>query len=85
MRRLLWLLIVLVSAGMAGYWSMEAYTEWQEFPILTSVKTTGLPVTQIDYPAITICSQGSSSQVFRYFSKIIETKEFKKLICTYEY
>ena len=64
---------------MASYWSLGAYAEWQKFPILTSVKTTGLPVTQIEYPAITICSQGSISQVFRnvrehQFSEFVRAK-----------
>ena len=39
--RLLWLLAVFVFAAMAIYWSYQAYHEWQDEPVITTVKTTG--------------------------------------------
>ena len=43
--------------------SQQAYVDWQENPILTSLKTTGMPISNIDFPAITICGQGSIKEV----------------------
>ena len=43
--------------------SWEAYCDWKDNPILTSVKTTGLPLSDIKYPAIILCSQGVNPEV----------------------
>ena len=54
----LWLLVVCFGAGVAVYMSLDAWNTWKEAPVLTSVSSTGLPLRKIDFPAITICSQG---------------------------
>ena len=41
----------------------KAYAEWQEHPVLTTVSTTGKPIKDIEFPAITICSQGTIKEV----------------------
>ena len=38
--------------------STQAYDDWQQDPVLNHLKTTGLPISEIDFPAITICGQG---------------------------
>ena len=40
-------------------WSYEAYIDWSKNPILTTIATTGLPISTIEFPAITICGQVS--------------------------
>ena len=42
---------------------LQAYNEWQENPVLTTVSTTGKPIKDIEFPAITICSQGAIKEV----------------------
>ena len=42
---------------------MSVYEDWKENPVLTSVKTTGLPIKNIQYPTIIICGQGSNVNV----------------------
>ena len=42
---------------------LQAYETWQDNPVLTSLHTTGLPISEIDFPAITICGQGSIYEV----------------------
>ena len=42
----------------------QAYSEWQEHPVLTTVSTTGKPIKDIEFPAITICSQGAIKEVW---------------------
>ena len=56
--RLLWFLICCFGLFLAVYWSYDAWITWKEHPVLTSVSSTGLPLQKIDFPAITICSQG---------------------------
>ena len=65
---LLWLLVVSFGAGIAIYMSVLAWNTWKEAPVLTSVSSTGLPLQKIDFPAITICSQGLI-QVYIFSSK----------------
>ena len=55
---ILWSLVVCFGAGVAVYMSLDAWNTWKEAPVLTSVHSTGLPLQNVDFPAITICSQG---------------------------
>ena len=63
--RLLWLTIVLSAASFGVLKSYTAFKEWQDNPILTSINTTGKPISEIHFPAITICSQGSINDVLK--------------------
>ena len=45
----------------------QAYISWQENPTLNSLLTTGLPIADIDFPAITICGEGSIQEVTNGF------------------
>ena len=56
--RILWILAVCLGTGFAIILSLEAWIDWKDSPVLTSVSSTGLPIQNIDFPAITICSQG---------------------------
>ena len=42
---------------------LQAYITWQDNQVLTTLHTTGLPISEIDFPAITICGQGSIYEV----------------------
>ena len=53
----------------------QAYIDWQAHPTLNSLETTGLPISDIDFPAITICGQGSIYEV---------TQQVKIIIAVYE-
>ncbi len=45
----------------------QAYEDWQETPVLTSVRTTGMPISEIEFPAVTICAQGNIQEVYKNF------------------
>ena len=45
------------------YSTYISYKDWKDNPIITTVNTTAYPIEDIDYPAITICSQGASKDV----------------------
>ena len=40
----------------------QAYIEWDENPVLTSLHTTAKPISELDFPSITICGQGSIAE-----------------------
>ena len=56
--RILWIVAVCLGTGFAIILSLEAWIEWKDSPVLTSVSSTGLQIHTINFPAITICSQG---------------------------
>lgn len=37
--------------------------DWQADPIITAINTTSYPIANIEFPAITICSQGLAKDV----------------------
>ena len=41
----------------------QAYEDWQSHPTINHLQTTGLPLSDIDFPSITICGQGSIYEV----------------------
>ena len=43
--------------------SSKVYQDWQDDPVLTTIKTTTKPIRDIDFPSITICGQGTIDQV----------------------
>ncbi len=67
---LFWLLICLVLFSLAVYLIVKQYVAWKDDPVLTTVSTTGHPVSNITFPAITICSLGLVEdvmhQAFKY-------------------
>ena len=77
---ILWLLVVCFGAGVAVYMSLDAWNTWKDAPVLTSVSSTGLPLRKIDFPAITICSQGLIQVMFFFFTVINISKILVNLI-----
>ena len=44
--------------GLAIYLSVESYNQWQARPVITTLKNTAKPVTEISFPTVTICGSG---------------------------
>ena len=77
--RVLWLIVVIAALTFAIWMSITAYHNWKDNPVLTSVKNTGLPIEKIDFPAITICSQGAANEIvdaalFQQFNDYLVSK-----------
>ena len=45
------------------YSTCKTYIEWQANPTITTINTTAYPIENIEFPAITICSQGAAKNV----------------------
>ena len=43
--------------------TVRTYREWKDNPTITTIQTTAYPIKNIEFPAITICSQGTSKDV----------------------
>ena len=61
--RIFWSLVIFAVIFLGAYWSVEAYSNWKANPVLTTVKTSALPIKNIEFPAVTICSQGSNMDI----------------------
>ena len=55
---LLWAFVCILSMSLAIYLSVESYNQWQERPVITTLKNTAKPVTEIPFPTVTICGSG---------------------------
>jgi len=53
-----WILVVLGLSSLGMFWSIKAYNDWQDNLVLTTVNTTAYPITNIEFPAVTICGPG---------------------------
>jgi hypothetical protein len=45
--RIFWMLVIILMLSLGIYWIMEAYTSWQDKPVLTSITTTAYSVKQV--------------------------------------
>ena len=57
--RILWICLLGVGMALVIYNSLKIYASWKDNPVLTTVSKTGLPISEIEYPTITICAEGS--------------------------
>ena len=39
------------------------YIQWKDNPTMTTINTTAYPIENVEFPAITICSQGSAKDI----------------------
>ena len=80
LERGLWIVVVCIFTGLAISWSVSAYRHWQDYPILTSVATTGYPIEKVPFPSITICAQGAANDIvdaalFKQFERYLTKKK----------
>ena len=87
--RLLWLVVVILAILLATYQVVKLYKEWQDDPVITTLDTVALPIEEIDFPAVTICPQGSRQEIvdlvlFRQLTEYIERSTDNVTILTEE-
>ena len=76
------LLVTLALAGLSLFMIIEAYNNWKDNPVLTTIRTTSLPIKDIEFPSITICGIGTikSHPEIAYFNQAFEFLKSKGLI-----
>ena len=76
---IVWIILVLVLTFFGIYTSVQTYTDWKDEPVTTSVSSTGLPIAEIPFPSVVICSQGSEIESLQAaFYKILMENLNKK-------
>jgi len=55
----IWLLIILILTVCCGFTSFKSYNEWNSQPVITTVSSTGYPISKVQFP--------SGVNVFRLF------------------
>ena len=64
--RLLWLVVCGLFFSLAIYWTADAWKQWKEFPVITSVLTTGRHTLELAFSkTFLIISQDITSLVHR--------------------
>ena len=56
--RLFWFIIFITGLALSVFLSLDAFLDWRKNMIVTRFENSELPVTEIEFPAVTICSQG---------------------------
>ena len=57
--RCLWTVVVILAFSLTIYQMTSLYTQWKNDPVITTLDTVALPIEDIEFPAVTICPQGS--------------------------
>ena len=68
---LLWISVISVLTFLGFYLSLQNFIEWKKEPVVTTVTTTGLPIADVPFPSVVICSEGF------HFTKTIISRIFK--------
>ena len=61
--RVLWVVLVTLCASVSLILTKMIYDNWEQDPISTIVGTTEYNIENIEYPSITICAQGSVTEI----------------------
>jgi hypothetical protein len=62
--KVFWIIVITSMLVLSTYWSATLYFQWKDQTVITTVLTAALPVNQIRFPAVTICSQGFNYDTF---------------------
>ena len=71
-----WVMVGVLALIFSTYSVFDLYMQWQNEPLITSLKTVAMPIEKIKFPAITICPQGSRQEIldsvlYRQFTQYI--------------
>ena len=77
LERLIWLVVVILAIIFTTFQVCNLYNEWQDEPVITTLDTVALPIEEIEFPAVTICPQGTRQEIidsvlFRQLKEYIE-------------
>ena len=80
--RLFWTIMVILAISFTTYQVVVLYKEWQDEPVISTLETVAEPIENIEFPAVTICPQGSRQEIidsvlFRQLKEYIERKKGK--------
>ena len=71
-----WLGVVLVCFVSSSYFIKTAVEDWNDNPIQTTINALGIPITQLDHPAITICKPYGIYDIGEYLRAVFNNFQF---------
>ena len=83
----LWAVVVALALLLTTYQVANLYKDWQNDPVVTTLDTVALPIEEIEFPAVTICPQGSRQEIvdlvlFRQLTEYIESSKDNETMLT---
>ena len=67
-----WAIFILVAFGYAGNTVYETFLDWENNPVITTIDDVGLSVSQLPFPAITVCDTASMKMPRQNRWKLVE-------------
>jgi hypothetical protein len=61
--RALWLFVVLLAVVITTIQMTSLHNQWKTYPVITTLDTIAFPIENIEFPAVTICPQGSMKEI----------------------
>ena len=79
---LLWFLVVIAAMMFTILQTTTLYADWQNEPVITNLDTIAMPIKDIEFPAVTICPQGTISRaldavLFKQLKEYIANKSLE--------
>ena len=65
--RLFWIVAVFVALSCTSGQLFKVLSQWFDKPVVTSLDTISLPIENIEFPAVTVCPQGSTVDLMDRF------------------
>ena len=83
--RMFWILVTSLAICFTAFQTIQLYRQWKNDPVVTFLDTVKLPISEIEFPAITICPQGSvgeimNSVLFKQFKEYVNEKGMKERV-----
>ena len=63
--RFIWLTVIIILAFLGFWLSLENYYQWKNEPVVTTISSTGLPIEEIEFPSVVICSKGFNMDAYK--------------------
>ena len=81
--RILWIFVTTLAISFTTFQTTHLYIQWKDDPVITSLDTVALSIEEIEFPAVTICPQGSVKQIgdavlFKQFREYVVQKKYKE-------
>ena len=77
--RIFWMIVAVLAILFTIFQMSSLRSQWKKNPVVTTLDTIALPIDEIEFPAVTICPQGSIKDIldnvlFKQFMKYISNK-----------
>ena len=59
LERGLWVLFIIIGFTFCATTLIELYQQWEDRPVETTIDEVGLPIQELNFPAITVCDKDS--------------------------